>query len=204
MLLARIFLTLFPYLPKSSIAPGLSNSILCSFRAVVVNFLLVDQHWHVRVYGFHQRTSFMILSLLLHLRPANLVRLTWMLLEMGGKWQYNCCFVGCCFQELSNIIRSILLQFSPSFFFMRFVSVHEVYPLSSIHTATAVKKTFFIFRYPTEYDYIDVKLLGSLGHLAKANDLGVGIFFFKFKTWGVLFRRICDSLVHHSSIISSS
>ena len=29
--------------------------------------------------------------------------------EIGGKWQYNCCFVGCCFQDLFKAVRSILV-----------------------------------------------------------------------------------------------
>ena len=29
----------------------------------------------------------------------------WMILEMGSKWSYNSCFVGCCFQDLFNINR---------------------------------------------------------------------------------------------------
>ena len=48
-------------------------------------------------------------------------------LEMGRKWPYSCCFVGCCFQDLFNITRSILVQFPSNFFCMRFVSIHVVH-----------------------------------------------------------------------------
>ena len=41
--------------------------------------------------------------LLLQQCHAGLVRLTWVVLEIGGKWPYNCCFVGCCFQDFFNI-----------------------------------------------------------------------------------------------------
>ena len=39
-----------------------------------------------------------------------LVRLIWIVFEMRGRWSDSCCFVGCCFQDLLNIARSILLQ----------------------------------------------------------------------------------------------
>ena len=51
-------------------------------------------------------------SWLLKSCPACLVRLTKMVLEMGSKWLYNCCFQG-----LFNIARCILVQFPSSVFF---------------------------------------------------------------------------------------
>ena len=39
-------------------------------------------------------------SLLLQQCPACLVRQTWMVFVMGGRWPYSCCFVGCCRQDL--------------------------------------------------------------------------------------------------------
>ena len=33
-------------------------------------------------------------SLLLQQCPACLVRLTWIVFVMGGRWPYSCCFVG--------------------------------------------------------------------------------------------------------------
>ena len=41
--------------------------------------------------------------------PACLVRLTWIVFVMGGKWPYRCCFVGCYLQDLFNIAHSILV-----------------------------------------------------------------------------------------------
>ena len=41
----------------------------------------------------------MISFLLRQQSPACQVHLTWMACEMGGKWQYSCCFVGCCFKD---------------------------------------------------------------------------------------------------------
>ena len=42
--------------------------------------------------------------------PAySLVRLSWMVFEMGSKWWYNCCFEGCCVQDLFKTISNILV-----------------------------------------------------------------------------------------------
>ena len=58
----------------------------------------------------HRRMSLMSSSLLLQQYPACLACLFWMILEMGGRWPYGCCFVGCCFQDLFYIARSILVK----------------------------------------------------------------------------------------------
>ena len=47
---------------------------------------------------------------------------------MGGRWPYSCCFVGCCFQDLSDIARSILVRLLSSFFSIRLVSVLVIHP----------------------------------------------------------------------------
>ena len=57
----------------------------------------------------HRSTSLMSSSLLLQQCPVCLVRLTWIVLVMGGRWPYSWCFVGCCLQDLFNIARSILV-----------------------------------------------------------------------------------------------
>ena len=58
--------------------------------------------------GVHRSTSLMSLSLLLQPCPVCLVRLTWIVLVMGGRWPYSWCLVGCCHQDLFNIAHSIL------------------------------------------------------------------------------------------------
>ena len=78
-----------------------------------------------------------------------------MVLEMRGKWPYSCCFVGCCFQDLFNITRSILVRFPSSFFSMRFVSVHVVHPCSSIDTTVLWKKSCFISSDRSDFHMID-------------------------------------------------
>ena len=59
--------------------------------------------------AFARSTSFMSSSLLLQQCPACLVRLTWMVLVIGGRWPYSWCLVGCCRQDLFKIARSILV-----------------------------------------------------------------------------------------------
>ena len=59
--------------------------------------------------GVHRSTSLMSASLLLQLCPACLVRLTWIVFVMGGRWPYSWWLVGCCLQELCNIARNILV-----------------------------------------------------------------------------------------------
>ena len=71
---------------------------------------------HVRENVFIEKTSLMSSSLLLQLCPACLVRLIWMVSEMRGRWPFSCCFVGCCFQDLYNMARSILVQLPSNFF----------------------------------------------------------------------------------------
>ena len=59
--------------------------------------------------GVHRNTSLIISSLLLQQCPPCLVRLTWIVFVMGGRWPYSWCFVVCCLQALFNIARSILV-----------------------------------------------------------------------------------------------
>ena len=83
------------------------------------------------------------------------VRLIWMVLGMGGKCPYSCCFVGYCFQNLFNIAHSILLQFLSSFFSLRLVGIHVVHPYSRIDMTTAWKKLRFILSDKFDFHMID-------------------------------------------------
>ena len=48
-------------------------------------------------------------SLLLQQCPACLVRLSWIVFVMGGRWPYSWRLVGCCRQDLFNIAGSAYL-----------------------------------------------------------------------------------------------
>ena len=104
---ARISLTLSRHPSLSFIASGRSQGLHP-----------VSSHMQVRAgrpafarscEGVHWSTSLMSSSLLLQQCPACLVRLTWIVFVMGGRWPYSCCFVRCCLQDLFSIARSILV-----------------------------------------------------------------------------------------------
>ena len=59
--------------------------------------------------GVHRSTSLMSSSLLLQRCPAYLVRLTFIVFVMGGKWPYSWCLVGCRRQDLFNIVLGVIL-----------------------------------------------------------------------------------------------
>ena len=59
--------------------------------------------------GVHRSTLLMSSSLLLQQCPAYLVRLTWIVCVMEGRWPYSWCLVGCFRRDLFNIARSILV-----------------------------------------------------------------------------------------------
>ena len=79
----------------------------------------------------------------------------WIVLEIGGKWPYNCCFVGCCFQDSFNIAHCILVQFLSRFSSINFASVHVVHPYSRINITAAWKKSRFILSYRSDFSMID-------------------------------------------------
>ena len=105
---ARIFLTLSRHFSLLFIASGRSSGLhpvssqllyVCSNRSSFARPIV----------GVHRSTSHMSLSLLLQQCPTYLVRLTWIVFVMGGRWPYSWCLVGCCRQDLFNIARSILV-----------------------------------------------------------------------------------------------
>ena len=57
----------------------------------------------------HKSKSLMSSSLLLQQCPACLVRLTWIVFVIEGRWPYSWCLVGCCCKDLFRIARSILV-----------------------------------------------------------------------------------------------
>ena len=57
----------------------------------------------------HKSTSLMSSSLLLQQCPACLVRLTYIVFVIEGRWPYSWCLERCCRQDLFNIARSILV-----------------------------------------------------------------------------------------------
>ena len=103
----------------------------------------------------HRSTSLMSSSLILQQCPACLVRLTWIVFVMGGRWPNRWCLVGCCRQDLFKIARSIIVKLPSSFFSSCVVRVQVVHPYSSIDTTTASKKLRFILSIRSDFQMID-------------------------------------------------
>ena len=107
---ARISLTLSHHFSLSFIASGRSSGLHPVSSHSCCMYVRVGHPAFARPYmGVHWNTSFINSSLLLQQCPACLVRLTWIVFVMGGRWPYSWFFVGCCVRDLFNIARSILV-----------------------------------------------------------------------------------------------
>ena len=108
--LARIFLTLSGYFSLSFIASGRSSGLhLVSSHSCWMYVPAGRPAFALPYVGAHRSTSHMSSSLLLQLCPACLVRLTWIVFVMGGRWPYSWYLVGCYRQDLFKIDRNILV-----------------------------------------------------------------------------------------------
>ena len=124
--LAWISLTLSCQSSLLSITTGRSSSLYPVFIQSCCRYVFLDHPTLTQLCEVvHKRISLVISFLLLQQCPTCLVCLTWMVLEIGGRWLYNC-FMWCCFQDLFNTAHNILVQLSSSFFFICFVSIHTV------------------------------------------------------------------------------
>ena len=103
----------------------------------------------------------MILSLVLQNCLTCLVHLIWMVLEMGIKWSYRCCFMGCCFSDSNfffNIAHCIFVRFPSSFFSRRFVN-SMCYIRRVVLTTAARKKSRLILSNRSDVHSIDSLLI---------------------------------------------
>ena len=111
MLAARISLTLSRHSSLSFIALGRSSGQQPVSSHSCWMYVRAGRPAFARpCVGIHKSTSLMSSSLLLQQCPACLVRLTWIVFVIGGRWQYSWCLVGCCCQDLFRIARSILIN----------------------------------------------------------------------------------------------
>ena len=98
---ARISLTLSRPFSLLFIASGWSSGLHPVSPQSCCMYVRAGRPAFARPYvGIHMSTSLMSSSLLLQQCPAGLVRLTWIVYVMGGRWPYNWCLVGCCHQDL--------------------------------------------------------------------------------------------------------
>ena len=86
----------------------------------------------------------MRLSFLLEQYPACFVCLIWMILEVGDKWPYSWCFLGCCFQDLFSRAHSIFTLSPSSFSSIRLVRIHVVHPYNRSDMTAARGKNCII------------------------------------------------------------
>ena len=108
--LARISLTLSRHFSLLFIASGRSSGLHPVSSHSCWMYVRAGRPAFARPYvGVHRSTSLMTSSLLLQQWPACLVRLTWIVFVMEGRWPYSWCLVGCCLQDLFNIARNILV-----------------------------------------------------------------------------------------------
>ena len=108
--LTRISLALSRHFSLSFIASGWSSRLHPVSSHSCCTYVRASRPAFVRSYvGVHRSTSLMSSSLLLQLCPAYLVRLTWIVFVMRGRWAYSWCLVECCHQDLFNIASNILM-----------------------------------------------------------------------------------------------
>ena len=107
---AQISLTLSRHFSQSFIASGRSSGLHPVSSHSCCMYVWAGRPAFAWPYvGVHKSTSLMSSSLFLQQCPACLVRLTWIVFVMGGRWPYSWCLVGCCHQDLFNIARNILV-----------------------------------------------------------------------------------------------
>ena len=148
----------FPY--RSSPQAGLLDNIPYAHIVAECVFVLVVPAFARPCVGVHKNTSLTSSSLLLQPCPACLVRLTWIVFVIGGRWPYSWCLVGCCpLGTCSRLLAAILcncrLASSPA----GFVRVHVVHPYSSIDVTAAWKKLRFILSVRSDFHIIDSLLI---------------------------------------------
>ena len=107
---ARISLTLSRHFSLSFIASGRPSGLHPISSHSCCMYVRAGRPAFTRPYvGVHRSTSLMSSSLLLQQCPACLVRLTWIVFVIGGRWLYSWCLVGCCRLDLFKIARNILV-----------------------------------------------------------------------------------------------
>ena len=139
MLVVRISLTLSRHFSLSFIASGRSSGLhpISSHNCWV--YVHAGRPAFARpCVGVYKSTSFMSSSLLLQQCPACLVRLTWIVFVIGGRWPYSWCLVGCCCQDLFKIAPSILVQLPSSFYFLYMIFVLSIININKIAFNTGI------------------------------------------------------------------
>ena len=113
--LARISLTLSRHFSLSFIASGRSSGLHPVSSHSCCMYVRAGRPAFPRPYvGVHRSTSLMSSSLLLQQCPACLVRLTWIVFVIGGRWPYSWCFVGVTSRTCSVLLATFLGNCRPA------------------------------------------------------------------------------------------
>ena len=112
---ARISLTLYRHFSLLFIVSGRSSGLNPVSSHSCCMYVLAGRPALARLYvGLHRSTSLMSSSLLLQQCPGCLVRLTWIVFVMKGRWPYSWCFVGCCCQDIYSVLCSLTWRPMPA------------------------------------------------------------------------------------------
>ena len=130
---------------------GLLDDIKCPFRAVSFCWLANTGMFMWRGSLENITYEFVLASPAMSCMSCS----SYLVLDIGRRWPYNCCFVKCCFQDLFCITYSILVQFLSSFCSVHFVSICRVHPYNWIDTTIAWKKFHFILLDTSDFHMID-------------------------------------------------
>ena len=134
-------LTIHPY--HQLLLAGLLCCILCPYKADKVN-LCLSANTGTSMCRVYKKRWLICLFLLLQQYLAWFIYLTWIVCEMGSRWPYSCCFIGCCFLDLFKTAPCIRVLFPLNIFFMRFVSLNVVHPYSSM-TQLQLRRNSILF-----------------------------------------------------------
>ena len=140
----------------SSLLPGLPNCILYPHRADVSSCWLANTGMFICQCPLKNiANEFIFVSS----EESYVSCSSWMVFEIGGKWPYSCCFVGCCFQNLFKTACSILVLFLSSLFSIHLANNHTVHPYNSTNTFIAWKKSHFILSNSSDFHMINNLLI---------------------------------------------
>ena len=126
--LAWISLTLSRHFSQSFIASGRSSGLHPVSSHSCCMYVRVSRPAFARPYmGVHRSTSLIMSSLLLQQCPACLVRLTWIVFVMGGRWPYSWCLVGCCCNLFTLLYQATVVRLHFRNFGKCEVSLHHYF-----------------------------------------------------------------------------
>ena len=116
-LVARISLTVSRHISLSFVASGRSSGLHPVSSHSCWMYVRAGRPAFARpCVGVHKSTSLMSSSLLLQQCPACLVRLTWIVFVIGGRWPYSWCLVGCCRQDSGKwALQLMIISLQPDF-----------------------------------------------------------------------------------------